>query len=116
MPLPSIANIYLTKHHIVPHKTWKRGEIGDGGMMLCSRLLMMKCSINSGGNLILFILIFLFYNQEENKMIFIICKCGYEVDVEDVEPTVGGFVEPFRVCPRCGCVGLWTLGVGAGHD
>jgi len=49
-------------------------------------------------------------------MIYIVCKCGYEVDVEDVEPTVGGFVEPFRVCPRCGCVGLWTLAVGAAHD
>jgi len=49
-------------------------------------------------------------------MIFIICKCGYEVGVDSVEPTVGGFVEPSRVCPRCGRIGLWTLATDVDHD
>jgi len=54
-------------------------------------------------------------------MISIICKCGYEVDVDDVEPTVGrfvdgGFVEPLRACPRCKRIGLWTLATDADDD
>lgn len=49
-------------------------------------------------------------------MIYILCKCGYEVGVEDVEPTVGGFVEPSRACPRCGRIGLWRLATETSHD
>jgi len=49
-------------------------------------------------------------------MIFIICKCGYELDVDDVELTLGRFVEPTRVCPRCKRIGLWTLATDADDD
>ena len=49
-------------------------------------------------------------------MIYILCKCGYEVGVEKVELTDGGFVELSRICPRCKRIGLWTLATDVDDD